>query len=445
MVAMLGSACAARHPDADPIRREVESRAALPVRWDQGTDPDEQVRGRIRELLAGELSVEAATEVALLNNRSLQAMYERMGIAQADLVEAGLLRNPVLAGGVRYANGRGTPLPEYSVTQELLSVLVLPLRKKLAREQWEQQKLLVADAVLELAADVKAAWFEAQGAEHVARMRQAVADASAAGAEIARRQHEAGNISDLQLALEEDLHEQAKLDRAEAEAHIVSTRERLHRLLGVWGADTGWKLSAELPALPAAEPPLDHLESIAIARRLDLAADRQEVAILTRASTLTNRWRFFPALEIGVESESEEAGVSLYGPSIAFELPLFDRGQARRARLQSQHRQSENVLAAHAVEVRSEVREARDRMLRLRRQAEYYRDTLIPLRERIVLLSQQRYNAMLLGVYDLLRAKQSEVDTYRAYLETLRDYWIARADLERAAGGSLMSPEGDKP
>ena len=68
---------------------------------------------------------------------------------------------------------------------------------------------------------------------------------------------------------------------------------------------------------------------------------------------------------------------------------------------------------------------------------EYYAKTLVPLRERIVTLSQEQYNAMLLGVYQLLQAKQNEINSYREYIEAVRDYWIARADLERAIGTRL--------
>ena len=47
---------------------------------------------------------------------------------------------------------------------------------------------------------------------------------------------------------------------------------------------------------------------------------------------------------------------------------------------------------------------------------------------------------MLLGVYQLIFAKQGEFNVYREYIEALRDYWIARSDLERAVGTRLVAP-----
>ena len=92
---------------------------------------------------------------------------------------------------------------------------------------------------------------------------------------------------------------------------------------------------------------------------------------------------------------------------------------------------------ALAIDVRSEVRAATAEVVTSRRRADELRRVLVPTRERIVALSQQHYDAMLLGVHQLLMAKQSEVNAYREYIEAVRDYWIARAELSRATGGKL--------
>lgn len=442
---LFATGCASKRIDASAVEREVSARSSLPVRWDQGTEADAQVRARVKELLAKDLTLDGAVEVALLNNRTLQATYERLGVAQSDLVEAGLLANPSLSGSALFPLKGGAPRLSGSVAHSFLSLLMIPARRKLARAEFEQQKLLVADEVLALAAEVKIAFVEAQSAQQVLALQRTVQDASAAGAEVARRQHIAGNLSDLQLALEEEQHEMTALDLGGAETDVFASREHLNRLMGAWGADVSWKITEPLAAIPAREAVLENLESLAIAKRLDLAAGRQEVVLLQSALGTSRRWRWFPGLEIGVEAERETDGVRLVGPTLSFELPIFDRGQGSLLRLRSQLRQSENILAARAIEIRSEVRESRDQVVRLRGRVVHYRTVVIPLRERIVALSQQRYNAMLLGVYELLRAKQNEIDTYQEFIETTRDYWVARAELERAVGGNIApaSSEGE--
>jgi len=199
-------------------------------------------------------------------------------------------------------------------------------------------------------------------------------------------------------------------------------------------------VSARLADLPSSENALDHLESLAIARRLDLAAARQEAQVFAQALQVAKTSRFVGAVEVGVSrSVGPEAGIRVIGPTLRLELPLFDRRQGLIRRLEAQLNQSEKRLAALSIDARSEVRVARLALLSQREVVEHYRKVLLPIRERIVGLSQQRYNAMLLGVFQLLLAKQAEVEAYRQYIESVRDYWITRAELERVAGGSLRA------
>jgi cobalt-zinc-cadmium efflux system outer membrane protein len=46
---------------------------------------------------------------------------------------------------------------------------------------------------------------------------------------------------------------------------------------------------------------------------------------------------------------------------------------------------------------------------------------------------------MLLGVFELLALKQDEFHAYQGYIEAIRDYWLARADLGLATGTQLPS------
>jgi cobalt-zinc-cadmium efflux system outer membrane protein len=179
------------------------------------------------------------------------------------------------------------------------------------------------------------------------------------------------------------------------------------------------------------------VESFAIEHRLDLKAARAEVETASAALSITKGTRFINAVNVGGHIDKDPESVTFAGPNVELQIPIFDQGQAAVARLRAQLRQAQKLMDARAIEIRSEVRAARTRLQATRAAADYYRTTLLPIRERIVLLSQQQYNAMLLGVYQLLQAKQAEVNAYREYIEAVRDYWIARSDLERAAGGPM--------
>jgi cobalt-zinc-cadmium efflux system outer membrane protein len=325
------------------------------------------------------------------------------------------------------------------VVQDFLDIFLRPARKKLAAAEFEAAKLRVAGEVLNLAADTSHAYFSLQGSMQVNTMMQTITEAFRTAYKFAERQHEAGNIADLDLAARRGLYEQARVELARSEAAVVSEREHLNRLMGVWGVDTGWQIPAKLPDLPGEDPPLEHLESLAMAQRVDLAAERWEIERIAKALSMTIHWRYVPLIEVGVETEKDTDGERITGPSLAIALPVFDQGQAKVARLEAILRQSRQRLTALAIDIRSEVREARNRLRLARGLADHHRQVLIPVREQIVAESQKFYNYMLIGVYQLLQAKQDEIDAYRGYIEAVMDYWVARADLERAVGGQLLA------
>jgi len=125
------------------------------------------------------------------------------------------------------------------------------------------------------------------------------------------------------------------------------------------------------------------------------------------------------------------------GPSVAVPIPLFDQGQARVARSAAELRRAQQEFYALAVRIRATTRAVLDRLRGAEDRALYYRDILLPLQERIVSEAQLQYNAMQLGVFELLRDRQQQIETGVAYVEVLRDYWVARAELMHILSGRL--------
>jgi cobalt-zinc-cadmium efflux system outer membrane protein len=437
LIGVSGCASASKDNAFKPVQRLTSERTGHLVQWDQHGADDQAVRTAVDAMLAKSLMVDQAVQIALLNNRHLQATFEDLGIAQADLVQAGLLKNPVFAASWRFPdrNPGGTNI-EYSVAQDFLDLLIIPLRKQVAAQQLESTKFSVAHDVLQLAADVKVAYFTFQAREQLLGRLQVIVEINQTAAELARRQYEAGTLNELGAANQQAIYEQSQADEAQTEAQLTADRERLNRLLGLWGEQTAWKIAAQLPEIPRREISIEHLESLAMRDRLDLAATRAQVVSLAYALNLTTDYRWFTNVDVGVDTEREPGGQHVTGPTLSLQVPIFDQGQARVQKVQAQFRQLHRRLEALAIDVRSEVREARDRMLAERKLAEHYK-VMLPERIRILNLTLQQYNGMLKGPYDLLLAKQNEVATEQAYIDAWRDYWIARSELERAVGGRL--------
>ncbi len=421
-----------------PVADAVKARTGRKVRWQEDAEARAENLRSVRALLKKPLNAGTAAQIALLNNPGLQATFEEIGVSAADLREAGEWKNPTLDLSFRFPDRPPSGVnAEEGVIFNLLDLFMVPLRKRVAAEHLRAAQLRVADEALQLVAEAKSAVYRLQGDEQLIGRLKLVRDAGGAALELAQKQHEAGNITDLALMQHQAGYSQARLDVAMAEAEMRGHREKLTRLLGVWGADTGWKMSGELPPLPASDPALAGLESLAVAQRLDLAAARAELGGVVRALGLTKAYRFIGALEFGIDTERDTDRTNVTGPRLSVELPLFNQGQARVARAQAELRRAERKFEALAIGIRSEVRELHDQLLSKHEIARFYHDELLPGRIAILNQSLLFYNGMLLGNYELFAAKTEELHAERGSIEALRDYWIARAELERTVGGSF--------
>ena len=306
LIALAG--CAAIEPQKgfDEIKRSVNDRVGQQVYWKTGGPEDQQVAKRVKMLLQGRMHLDEVIQVALLNNPDLQAIYEDLGIAQASLVQAGLLSNPVFSGALRFVGGGESPTLDIDVSQDFLNILTLPIRKKLAYLEFEAAKLRVTGAVIDLAADVRRAYYDAQANEQAVEMMRQVVAATGAMLTSARKLHEAGNINDLALDRQQAIHEEARLLLADVETALMLDRERLNSLMGLWGSDVVWTMSARLPDLPAEYFDTQDFEKRVIEKNLDLAATRLQIEGLTKRLGLVKATSFIPDLELGYSGERED-------------------------------------------------------------------------------------------------------------------------------------------
>ena len=435
---LCGCASMQKERGHDDVSRIVKRHSGYETGWEKGAPEARRVAERVTRLLGGGLTRERAVTIALLNSPHLQQSYADLDISQADLVEAGLLSNPTLAGSVGFhIGGPGHVEYEASLVQSFLDIFMLPLRKRVAEQQFMAATLRVAHAALELAADVSRAFAEVQAAQETLQLVRSTSDAAELAADLAQRQFEAGNISERRLASELATYQQARLDLGREELRLVEHRERLNRLLGLWGERTTWTLAERLPAIPDSELAPEHLESVAIAQRLDIAAAKREWALLDSALGLARSSRYTGLVNVGVHTHQDADGPRLLGPTLAIELPIFNQRQGMIARLEAERARAARRLEELAVDARSEVREATAKLGVYRRASQQYRTGLLPARARVLEQAQLEYNGMQLGLYELLAAKREQIEGARAYIETVRDYWMARADLERALGGKM--------
>jgi outer membrane protein, heavy metal efflux system len=441
LVLLSGCATVDQRAGFSDVSAAVEARSGKQVVWNLGTELDAQVAEEVRALLEDTLSAEEAVQVALLNNRELQALYAELGVAQADLVQAGLLRNPVFDSSLHVLTTGGGPKLEFSAAMDFLNIFYRPLRRRVAAALFEDAKLRVTGAVLDFAATVRAAFYRYQANEQLVELLQTIVQALAGSFDVAQRLHEAGNITDLDLARERALFEEAKLQLRAAEIAARQSRAQLNTAMGLWGQQTAWRTDRRLPDIPAQPLPLDELEARALRQSLDLASARQRLIVTGEQLGFSRAVALVPEAFLGGGGELEE-GDWVVGPMFSVPIPLFDQGQARLGLAVAELRRAQQEYYALGVRLRSTAQLVRERLQGSQDRALYYRDILLPLRERIVHETQLQYNAMQIGVIDLLRAREQQIQAAIAYVDTLLDYWLARTDLEQLLRGRLPSPEG---
>ncbi|KQW67811.1 RND transporter [Methylibium sp. Root1272] len=424
------------------VERTTKERIGKDLHWARGDADLDTIAKRVAELLAKPLTVDDAVQVALLNNRGLQADFQEIGITEAEVVQAGRLPNPGFSFG-RSSRGDEREI-ERGVHFNLARLVAMPLIGRMEARRFEQVKGRVAMNVLSLAADTRKAYFTALAAEETVRYMRQVKQAADASAELARRMEQVGNFNKLQRAREQSFYANAALQLARAEQAQRSTRERLVRLLGVWGTQTAFALPERLPDLPPSPLDLPDVEQVALTQRLDVQGAKQAAEQTASNLGLTKTTRFVNVLELGVMRNSSNEEPTQRGWEIAFELPLFDWGGARVARAEAVYMQTLHRAAETAINARSEVREAYTGYRSAYDIARHHRDEVVPLNQRIAEENVLRYNGMLIGVFELLADARTQIASVNASIEALRDFWIAQADLDMALIGkpSLAAAAG---
>jgi outer membrane protein, heavy metal efflux system len=426
--------CVSEDAGYQDVRKVVSSRTGHEVRW-RHLDGS-HTAAAVRALLARPLTAESAVKLALLNNPELQASFEELGVARAELVSALRLPNPVAEASLRFHEHDSTTI-DLSVTEDLSQLILLPLRNGAAQAELDAAKLAVAARAMDLVLEVRSAFYSYLADQQILDFRQTVLKALEASAEVAKSLHDAGNVTDASFESEQVLSDEARINYAGAKTALGASRERLNALLGVWGPSATWRVEGRLSD-PSPELPLVDLESKAIERSLDLTIIQHRFTAAARRANLASAEGWLPGLKGGVTAEREDTAWS-YGPLAEVEVPLFYQGQGEVDRARAEMRRQRQLLSARAIQIRAAARATASRLAAARDRAIYVKTVLLPARERILNATQLQFNAMNVSVFQLLLAKREQVETARSYVEALRDYWTTHAEAEQLRSGRLPS------
>lgn len=443
---LLLAGCASFSPDGGfgKVSQLTQERTGQGVALQRSPEDAQTARNRVAELLQVALTADAAVEVALLNNRGLQAKFGDLGIAESELVRAGRLKNPSLSFG-RMSGGGGIEI-ERTVLFDILGLLTMPMAKEVGQQRFEQAQYQAAYDAVSLAADVRRAYFDAVAAQELAKFYEQVKETADVSNELAKRMLQAGNFNKLAQMREQAFYADATAQLARAQHQAAAQREKLIRLLGLYGEQLNFRLPQRLPELPKQVLEPQNAEQTAMDKRLDVQMAKRAAEATAKSLHLTNATRMVNVLDVAYKNKSESGAPRANGYEIELELPLFDFGSTRAARAQATYMQAVNRTAEVAVNARSEVREAYSAYRTAYDLAQHYRDEVVPLRKRISEENLLRYNGMLIGVFELLADAREQVAGVTGYVQALRDFWVAETNLQTAltarspAAGSVSQP-----
>ncbi|MEP0841883.1 MAG: TolC family protein [Phycisphaerae bacterium] len=437
------------------------------------------------------LTLDQALALALRNNRELRAALEQIGQADAELVQAGLLRNPSLnfmmmfpsGGGRAMLRGSGLPM------QPLEDLWLIPARQEAARAELQRAVLSVADRAAEIAAAVKKTYARLQYSQRALELMRENRNLVDQSTSIIRARQTAGRASqvDVNFSHIRSLKLKSELIQVEAE-HRAAQRELL-MLMGFAGAGDGWRVepASESAAVLDAPPGEDLLLLAAAERRLDVkAAEWQAKAAAAELKLMRREALPETALGLGLERapapRSNNPGWAgragnvaarglldratgmpspimlpeafapkmreidwTLGPMIDLELPLFDQGQARIAQARHQYLRRRAEYEAKLQEVTRQVRETLVMYRRAYDQARFYGESIVPEVERNLQLARQAYVAGQEGLTLFLDVQEDLIMTRLKIVEYAREYRVQRAELERVIGGRLEVPDSAVP
>ncbi|NSX88076.1 TolC family protein [Agrobacterium tumefaciens] len=415
--------------------------------WVQNRAEAQATQARVKSLMAAgkSLDVETAVQVALLNNKGLQAAYADLGESAATAWQSTMLVNPRVGIGL---TGIGTPgLRAYQaiegvVVTNILALATLKKNVEIADTGFRKAQLAAALKTLQLAADTRRAWITAVAAwENVGQLAQAQTAADAAS-ELAVKLGEAGSLNKEGQAREQVFYAEltGQIARARLEARLA--KEELTRLMGLWGADIEYTIPNRLPPLPKALTKRDMIEAEALQRRVDLQMAKLDLEATARSFKLTEATRYVTDLEIrsGFETERELEDGEIHkqttgNAELEFVIPIFDSGQARMRESELAYMRAANLLAEKAVNVRSEARSAYQAYRSNYDIARHYRNSVVPLRTKIEEQSLLTYNGMITNTFELLADSREKVNSSLLAINAKRDFWLAEASLAPAIYG----------
>lgn len=393
----------------------------------------EQRAAASQSLLAKPLGQAQAVQLMLLNSPAFQSLLAQHWAEAASAAQSGRLPNPSFALE-RMVSASEVDLAR-TLSFGLLELLTWPQRASMAHLKVEQAQVRMTTEVVDQVTRVRQAWVHAVASAQTFEYAVQVFESAQASAELAKRMESVGNFNKLTRARHHAFYADAATQLANAQQAATTRHEELVRLLGLDEAQAPQlALPKRLPALPAQALSAPDVSVQVRLQRLDIQQAQLALNAALKAQGLGQLTRWTD-IELSVRSSrmserSSGASAMSQGFEVGVKVPLWDWGDLQRDVLTAQTWAAVYQLEAVQRSAASSVRESYAAYRTAYDVAKHYKNEIIPLRKVIADENVLRYNAMLIGVFELLADSREQITAVMSALAAEQQFWLAEAALQ---------------
>ena len=392
------------------------------------------------------LKVEQALAMALRNNREIRSQVEQIAVSRADLVQAGLLPNPVVGLTLRFPFDpvSGGSFVGAQVVQSFTALWLRGGKIRAADARLNQTVLDISDKALLLVAEVKSTHARIAFGQRAVTLSNENLETIQRSIDSLETRIRGGEGTPLDANRAKQQQAKAQAERAIVIRDLAKERRRMLEFIGFAAESADWTVEASVGESGVVT--IDESAAIALAgsQRLDVAAARSIVEAQRADLSIEEKSRL-KDFGLGADFERDVDGKKTIGPVVEVGIPIFDTNAAQIAKAGSLARAA---LANYEAISQRAVREARVAWVELdsaSRLAEQYRSTVLVISERNLTLAEAALKSGQADVTVLLDAQRELIDARRTLSDLERDAAIARFTLEQAVGGRLTTPSTDPP
>ena len=425
-------------PDHAHIQEESLARTGHPIAWQQTPEDHAQTQQIVAELIQGGITREEAIRISLLNNQQLQATFHMLGIARADVVQAGLFTNPSLGTLLRFpTNGSGGTGVELDLLFRISDLWNVPLRRKVAEVEALRITQLVIQEVLRTAAAARDTFDELLLQQAMDRFMTGNVSLFQTTVEELQVRFHAGLVNDLDIYLAENVLFDGQVDLSRIQSSLITARARLLETLGLDPLElSAIEIIGNLEKMPLRTFSPELGWEFASHHRVDLQLSRLQLS-QTHRLLHWQKAQVFGDVGLGGNYTRELDKVKSAGPLLVLQIPIFNQNQGGIARAEFQLSQAQQHLKATELAAKQEIQSLLGELTFHETHAQLFREKMLIAQQKALAYVERFYSTMQLNSILLIEARRRILSTQRGYFQALRAYRRTESQLQIALGGQF--------